>query len=290
MIRYGRPAWARSCRRWRYWAGPSAATCASKSGGPRPMPAKSVDMRPSWPRSHQTSSWRAAIRLRGHCCRRRAPCRSCSRLPPTRSVTATSTTWRGRAAMPPVSCRTNSALARTKWLELLKEIAPAVTRVAVLRDTTQGFTISMFAAIQAVAPSLRVEVIPVNLRDAGEIEQSVETFARSPNGGLIPTPSGAALHHRDLIVKLAARYRLPAIYWDSFFAAAGGLLSYGPDYVNQFRQAAGYVDRILKREKPADLPVQAPTKYELVINLKTAKALGLEVPANLLALADEVIE
>ena len=177
-----------------------------------------------------------------------------------------------------------------KWLELLKEIAPDVTRVAVLRDATQGFTISMFAAIQAVAPSLRVEVIPVNLRDAGEIEQSVETFARSPNGGLIPTPSGAALHHRDLIVKLAARYRLPAIYWDSFFAAAGGLLSYGPDYVNQFRQAAGYVDRILKREKPADLPVQAPTKYELVINLKTARALGLEVPATVLARADEVIE
>jgi len=177
-----------------------------------------------------------------------------------------------------------------KWLELLKEIAPDVTRVAVLRDATQGFTISMFAAIQAVAPSLRVEVIPVNLRDAGEIEQSVETFARSPNGGLIPTPSGAALRHRDLIITLAARYRLPAIYWDSFFAAAGGLLSYGPDYVNQFRQAAGYVDRILKREKPADLPVQAPTKFDLVINLKTAKALGLEVAPMLLARADEVIE
>ncbi|HKF13362.1 MAG TPA: ABC transporter substrate-binding protein [Xanthobacteraceae bacterium] len=159
-----------------------------------------------------------------------------------------------------------------KWLELLKEIAPDVTRVAVLRDATQGFTISMFAAIQAVAPSLRVEVIPVNLRDAGEIEQSVETFARSPNGGLIPTPSGAALRHRDLIITLAARYRLPAIYWDSF------------------RQAAGYVDRILKGEKPADLPVQAPTKFDLVINLKTAKALGLEVAPMLLARADEVIE
>jgi len=122
-----------------------------------------------------------------------------------------------------------------------------------------------------------VEVIPVNLRDAREIEQSVETFARSPNGGLIPTPSGAALHHSDLIVTLAARHMLPAIYWDSFFAAGGGLLSYGPDFVNQFRQAAGYVDRILKGEEPADLPVQAPTKFDLVINLKTAKALGLEV-------------
>jgi ABC-type uncharacterized transport system substrate-binding protein len=177
-----------------------------------------------------------------------------------------------------------------KLLELLKEIAPDVTRVAVLRDATQGFTISMFAAIQAVAPSLRVEVIPINMRDAGEIEQSVEVFARSPNGGLIPTPSGAALRHRNLIVTLAARYKLPAVYWDSFFVAAGGLMSYGPDLVDEFRQTAGYVDRILKGEKPADLPVQAPTKYDLVINLKTAQALGLEVPPTLLARADEVIE
>jgi ABC-type uncharacterized transport system substrate-binding protein len=177
-----------------------------------------------------------------------------------------------------------------KLLELLKEIAPRLTRVAVLRDATQGFTISMFAAIQAVAPSLRVEVIPINMRDAGEIEQSVEIFARSPNGGLIPTPSAAALHHRDLIVTLAARYKLPAVYWDSFFVAAGGLMSYGPDLVDEFRQTAGYVDRILKGEKPADLPVQAPTKYQLVLNLKTAKTLGLEVPSTLLARADEVIE
>jgi putative tryptophan/tyrosine transport system substrate-binding protein len=177
-----------------------------------------------------------------------------------------------------------------KFLELLKEIAPDVKRVAVLRDATQGFAISMFAAIQAVAPSLRVEVIPVNLRDAGEIEQSVETFARSPNGGLIPSPSAAAWRHRDLIVTLAARYKLPAIYWDSFFVAAGGLTSYGPDSVEEFRQAAGYVDRVLKGGKPTDLPVQAPTKYELHINRKTAKALGLEVPPTLLARADEVIE
>jgi len=177
-----------------------------------------------------------------------------------------------------------------KWLELLKEIAPDVTRVAVLRDATQGFTISMFAAMQAVAPSLRMEVVPVNLRDAGEIEQSVQTFARSPNGGLIPTPSAAAWRHRDLILTLAARYKLPAIYWDNFFVAAGGLASYGPDFVDEFRKAAGYVDRILKGEKPADLPVQAPTKYETVINLKTAKALGITVPATLLTRADEVIE
>ena len=177
-----------------------------------------------------------------------------------------------------------------KWLELLKQIAPGVTRVAVLRDAAQGTATSLFAAIQAVAPALRVEVIPVNMRGAGEIEQSVETFARSPNGGLIPMASGAAVRHRDLIVTLAARHKLPAVYWERLFVAAGGLISYGPDLVDQFRQAAGYVDRILKGEKPGDLPVQASTKYELVINLKTAKALGIDVPATVLARADEVIE
>ena len=144
-----------------------------------------------------------------------------------------------------------------KWLELLKEIAPGVTRVAVLRDATQAFAMSMFAAIQAVAPSLGVEVIPVNMRDAGEIEQSVETFARSPNGGLIAVGSAAPVRHRELILMLAARHKLPAVYWERFLVADGGLMSYGPDLVDQFRQAAGYVDRILKGEKPADLPVQA---------------------------------
>jgi putative ABC transport system substrate-binding protein len=177
-----------------------------------------------------------------------------------------------------------------KYLELLKEIAPGLTRAVVLRDTTQGSGTSQFAAIQAVAPSLRMEVIPVNMRDAGEIEQSVKTFARSPNGGLIVTASGATVHHRDLIVTLAARHKLPAVYWERFFVAAGGLISYGPDLIDQYRRAAGYVDRILKGEKPADMPVQAPTKYETVINLKTAKALGLTVPPTLLARADEVIE
>jgi putative ABC transport system substrate-binding protein len=177
-----------------------------------------------------------------------------------------------------------------KWLELLKEIAPGVTRVAVLRDTSQAFATSMFATMQAVAPPLGVEVIPVNMRNAAEIEQSVESFARSPNGGLIPASSAAAVRHRDLIITLAARHKLPAVYWDPFFVAAGGLMSYGPDLVDQFRQAAGYIDRILKGEKPADLPVQSASKYELIINLKTAKALGLEVPATLLARADEVIE
>jgi putative tryptophan/tyrosine transport system substrate-binding protein len=177
-----------------------------------------------------------------------------------------------------------------KWLELLKQIAPGVTRVAVLRDASQEFTINVFAAIQTVAPSLGMEVIPVNMRDAGEIEQSVANFARAPNGGLIPSPSAAGVHHRDLIVTLAARHKLPAIYWERFFVTAGGLISYGPDALEEFRQAAGYVDRILKGEKPADMPVQAPTKYQLVINLKTAKALGLDIPAHLQQTADEVIE
>ena len=165
-----------------------------------------------------------------------------------------------------------------------------MTRVAVLRDPANPSGIGQFAAIQAVAPSLRVEVSPVNVRDAGEIERAVAAFARSPNGGLIVTASASAIVHRDLIITLAARHKLPAVYSERYFVAAGGLISYGPDFVDQYRRAAGYVDRILKGEKPADLPVQAPTKYELVINLKTAKALGLDVPPTLLARADEVIE
>jgi putative ABC transport system substrate-binding protein len=177
-----------------------------------------------------------------------------------------------------------------KWLELLKQIAPGVTRAAVLRDPTVGSGTSLFAAVQTVAPSLRVEVSPVNMRDAGEIERAVAAFARSPNGGLIVTPSGPAFVHRDLIVTLAARHKLPAVYNERSFAAAGGLVSYGASEVDQYRQAAGYVDRILKGEKLADLPVQAPTKYETVLNLKTAKALGLDVPATVLTRADELIE
>jgi putative ABC transport system substrate-binding protein len=177
-----------------------------------------------------------------------------------------------------------------KWLELLKQIAPGVTRAAVLRDPTVGSGTSLFAAVQTVAPSLRVEVSPVNMRDAGEIERAVAAFARSPNGGLIVTPSGPAFVHRDLIVTLAARHKLPAVYNERSFAAAGGLVSYGASEVDQYRQAAGYVDRILKGEKPADLPVQAPTKYETVLNLRTAKALGLDVPATVLTRADELIE
>ena len=177
-----------------------------------------------------------------------------------------------------------------KWLELLKQIAPSVTRAAVLRDTASPAGNAQFGAIQTVAPSLGVEVNPVNMRDAGEIERVVTAFARASNGGLIVTASPLSLVHRELIVALAARHKLPAVYFERLFVAAGGLISYGPDYVDQYRRAAGYVDRILKGEKPADLPVQAPTKYELVINLKTAKALGLDVPATVLARADEVIE
>jgi putative ABC transport system substrate-binding protein len=177
-----------------------------------------------------------------------------------------------------------------KWLELLKQIAPGVTRVGVLRDPTTPTGSAMFGVIQAMAPSLRVEVNPVNIRDAGEIERAVAAFARTPNGGLIVTASKLAEDHRDLIVTLAARHKLPAVYYERHFVAAGGLISYGPDFIHLFRQSAGYVDRILKGEKPADLPVQAPTKYELVINLKTAKALGLTMPQTLLASADEVIE
>ena len=177
-----------------------------------------------------------------------------------------------------------------KWLQLLKEIAPGVTRVAVFRDPSISVGPAQFAAIQAVAPSLGVELRPVDVSDGNEIERAITTFAQNPNSGLIVTGSPLASSHRDLIIMLAARHRLPAVYFAQYWAAAGGLISYGSDFVDQFRRAAGYVDRILKGEKPADMPVQAPTKYELVINLKTAKALGLTVPQSLLARADEVIE
>jgi putative ABC transport system substrate-binding protein len=177
-----------------------------------------------------------------------------------------------------------------KWLELLKEIAPSVTRVAVLRDAALSAGPVQFGVIQAVAPSLRVEVNPINLRDAGEIERAIAAFAGSPNGGLILTGGATSLLHSDLIITLAARHKLPAVYPYRHIVTGGGLLFYGANFYDQYRRAAGYVDRILRGEKPADLPVQAPTKYELVINLKTAKTLGLEVPPTLLARADEVIE
>jgi putative tryptophan/tyrosine transport system substrate-binding protein len=177
-----------------------------------------------------------------------------------------------------------------KWLELLKQIVPGVTRVAILRDASQGSGTNYFAVIQAMAPLLGVEVSPVNTGDAGEIERAVTAFARAPNGGLVVTPSPAARLHRNVIVTLAARHQLAAVYPYRYFIPAGGLISFGPDYVDLYGKAAGYVDRILKGEKPAELPVQAPTKYETVLNLKTAKALGVNVPATVLLRADEVIE
>jgi putative ABC transport system substrate-binding protein len=177
-----------------------------------------------------------------------------------------------------------------KWLELLKEIAPRVTRAAVVRDPTITAGIGQFAVIQSVAGSVGVDVMPVNLGDAAELEREVVAFGQSANGGLILTASALSSVHRELIITLAARHKLPAVYQERNYAAAGGLISYGADWVDQYRRAAGYVDRILKGEKPADLPVQAPTRYELAVNLKTAKALGLEMPATLLARADEVIE
>jgi putative tryptophan/tyrosine transport system substrate-binding protein len=177
-----------------------------------------------------------------------------------------------------------------KWLELLKQIMPSVTRVAVIRDSVNPAGIAMFGAIQATAQSFGVQVSPIGTQNAGELERAIAAFARSPNGGLIVTPSASASAHRDLIVTLAARYKLPAIYPFRYIATGGGLVSYGPDLVDQFRLAASYVDRILKGAKPADLPVQAPTKYELVINLKTAKMLNLTLPLPLIGRADEVIE
>jgi putative tryptophan/tyrosine transport system substrate-binding protein len=177
-----------------------------------------------------------------------------------------------------------------KWLGLLKEIAPRTARVAVLRDSAMAAGPAEFGAIQAVAPSLGVELRPIDMRNAGEIERAITVFAASPNGGLIITGSTSATVHRELIIALAARHRLPAVYYARYYVTSGGLISYGPDILDQCQRAAGYVDRILKGAKPADLPVQAPTKYELAINLKTAKTLALEIPPMLLATADEVIE
>jgi putative tryptophan/tyrosine transport system substrate-binding protein len=177
-----------------------------------------------------------------------------------------------------------------KWLELLKQIAPNVTRVAVLRDPAVTSGIGQFAVIQSLAPSLGIDVSLINFHNADEIERAVTAFARTANGGLVVTAGGLITAHRKLIIDLAARHKLPAVYYRRLHVVDGGLISYGPDYIDQFRQAASYVDRILKGEKPADLPVQTPTKYELVINLKTAKALGITVPPALLAQANEVIE
>ena len=177
-----------------------------------------------------------------------------------------------------------------KWLELLKEIAPRVTRAAVLRDPSLALGTGQLGAIQSVAPSLRIEITPIDVRDAGEIERTITDFARAPNGGLIVSAAAGGLAHRKLIITLAAQHKLPTVYFQSSFVEDGGLISYGPETVDGFRKAALYVDRILKGERPADLPVQAPTKYELAINLKTAKTLGLVMPPAVLGRADEIIE
>jgi putative ABC transport system substrate-binding protein len=177
-----------------------------------------------------------------------------------------------------------------KWLDLLRQVAPSIRRVAVLRDAATPSGTGQFAAIQAVAPSLNLEIVPINIRDAAELERAIDAFARSPNGGLVLTGSNLSILHRDLVIALAARHKLPAIYYERFYVISGGLISYGADRIALYRLAAGYVDRVLRGEKPGDLPVQAPTKFELAINLKTAKALGLTVPPTLLAQATDVIE
>ena len=235
------------------------------------------------------SSWPWAV-LRGQCFGRPGRCRSCSRVTsdPVGSGFVDSLSRPGGNATGFMLFEYSLS---AKWVELLKQIAPGVTRAAVLRDPELTSGIGQFSVIQSVAPSVGVEVSPINLTaDANEIERAVTAFARAANGGLIVAAAPLSLLHRDLIITLAARHKLPAVYYLRYFVIDGGLISYGPDVIDQFRRSASYVDRILKGEKPADMPVQAPTKYELVINLKTAKAFGLTVPQSLLAGADEVIE
>ena len=212
--------------------------------------------------------------------------RACS---PIRSAPATSIAWRGRAATPLGLPTTNTASVESGW-NCLKQVAPGVTRVGVIRDATISAGLGLFAAIHSLAPSVGIEVIPINVRDVGEIERAIANFARSPNGGLIVTSGPLAVVHRDLIITLSAQHKLPTVYYERSFVTDGGLISYGPNLVDQFRRATGYVDRILKGAMPADLPVQAPTTYDLAINLKAAKAIGLAVPPSVLARADEVIE
>ena len=286
-MRKDRPASRRSCRGCSNWAGPTAATCGLTTAGQRAIAFQRyaeelLALAPDVILASATPSVQALQRT-------------------TRTVPIVFA-----VVSDPVASGFVQSLARPggnttgfmqfefglsgKWLELLKQVAPDVTRAAVLRDPDVGSGTTQFAVIQAMAPLLKVEVNQLNVRDPSEITRAVEAFARSPNGGLIVTASGLAVRHRELIITMAARHKLPAVYFDRPFVAAGGLISYGPDQIDQYRQAAGYVDRILRGEKPADLPVQAPTRYELVINLKTAKAIGLEVPPTVLARADEVIE
>ena len=289
-IRKGRLASGHSWRGCSNWAGPMAATCGSISAGPQVIPltsskyaAELVALAPDVIFASASANVAALQRI-------------------TRSVPIVFAN-----VIDPVGAGFVASLARPggnttgfsafeyslsgKWLELLKEIAPNVTRVAVLRDPSLAAGIGQFAAIQALAPpSFGVELTPIDVRDPSEIERAITAFAREPNGGLIVTGSQSAVNHRKLIIALASQYRLPNVYAFRYYPASGGLASYGPDAIDVHKRAAAYVDRILKGEKPADLPVQAPTKYELVINLKTAKALGLTVPQTVLGRADEVIE
>src|SRR5436190_3618894 len=289
MILTLKPATRSSCWLYSNWAGPAAATCGSIISGVWAKAIPFVNTRWNWPASRPTSFWPAAAR-------RLAALLQATRMVPIVFVNVAD----------PVGAGFVDSLGRPggnvtgfmqfeyslsgKWLELLKQVAPSVTRAAVLRDPALTSGIGQFAVIQSVAPAVGVDVIPVNVRDAGEIERAVTAFARTSNGGLVVTSSALTVRHRDLIIALAARHKLPAVYYRRYYAASGGLISYGYDLFHQYRRAAGYVDRILKGDKPAELPVQAPTKYELVINLRTAKALSLSVPDMLLARADEVIE
>ena len=288
-IRHGRPASGRSCRGWGNWAGASAATCRSTPAGAQ------ADAAEICRHAAELVALAPDVILAG----------GSSTIGPllqaTRTVPIVFT-----IVIDPVGAGYVNSLARPggnatgfmnfeysisgKWLELLKQIAPGVTRVAVLRDAAQGFATSQFAVIQARRRRSGWRLTRSTSATQTEIEREVAAYARTPNGGLILTASALAVVHRNLIITLAARHKLPAIYFERFFAAAGGLASYGPDNVDAFRRAAGYVDRILKGEKPSDMPVQAPTKYELVINLKTAKSMGLTIPPAVLARADEVIE
>ena len=287
MMRKDRRASRLSIRGCSNWAGPSSAgMCRSTIAGQRAIPVAFTDMPRSFWRSRRTSFWPRPPQAFKHCSRPPAPCPSCSRTSATRSPPASSTAWRGQAATSPVLPTLNSASG---------EVAGAAQRDRTSRDAGGGASdltvgTAQLSAIQAVAPSFNVELSVVGVRDASEIERSVTAFARSSNGGMIVTASTSAVVHRNLITMLAVRHGLPAVYSFRYFVTAGGLISYGPDTIDPLRRAAVYVDRILKGEKPADLPVQAPTKYELVINLKTAKALDLTVPPTLLARADEVIE
>ena len=255
----------------------------------QPMLIAFVGMRQNWSRSHPRSCSQAELRPCGRCSKRPPPCRSlfAGVTDPVGGGLVASLAKPGGNSTGFINFEYGIG---TKWLELLKQIAPGMTRTAVVRDPAGVGGGAQFGAIQGVAPSFGVEVIPVDARDAGAIERGVAAFARSPNGGLIVTSTRFAVIHRDLIITLVAQHRLPAVYPYRHYVTSGGLICYGPDQVDQFRRAASYVDRILKSEKPADLPVQAPTKYEMMINLKTAKTLGLDVPASVLARADEVIE